>query len=58
MFQQKRRVKLTCPVDGTHFSPNASEYRKYVRAGREPTCSKKCGYQHRVTRAAQGVVPA
>lgn len=48
-----RRVKLVCPVDGTHFSLNYSEYRRYVVKGYRPTCSNKCGYQYRLIRAAQ-----
>jgi uncharacterized C2H2 Zn-finger protein len=48
-----RRVRLVCPVCGTVFSLNYSEYRKHVKAGTRPTCSRSCGQTVR-----RGKVPA
>jgi len=41
-----RRAPLVCPVCGKRFSLNHSEYRRCVRAGRKPTCSRLCGRQY------------
>ena len=51
-----RRMHLICPAPGCgkRFSLNYSEYRKYVRAGRRPTCSRECGWAYRKT---MGSVP-
>lgn len=38
-----RRVRLVCPVDNVRFTLNHAEYRKHVRAGTRPTCSRECG---------------